>query len=987
MSTAAWSALTKGSYCNSCPKKADACLLRGRLTAANLTFVAEYPSHAAVNMRTPFMDRDGSVVGTIWKDVCTKLGVRNPYNVAYAVAAPHGKEPKKDTANACAAYLRAKLLALPDDKHQVIVAFGRGATRALGISGTSIKNMRGHFITVKIGERSFYVMPTLGVNHIVKDPGVFRVVSNDITMAARLAFSKEPMPRPDPRTITEMYEIPITADAAIDMMDRIIAYTDVAKRPNPEEWPIAVDCETTSLYPHDPTSRMIAMSFAWDDGKSGTIYLDHRDNPYKDDMPRVWAKLRELMATKKPKIFHNAKFDIKFIAIKYGIKIENFWWDTLLGEHFLDEDKSGYYGLKTIAAIYTPQLLGYEEALKKSLISRGHSEASIRFSDINPTKTVKTQIKPPVFLHVQAEVCAAMNPMQLEILADLEKRYVTAALAGDAARTKLRASIRRMVDQTLGKAYKLPPAVRKAKEATAVRTFEDVPIEIMATYAAADTDITRRVCRSQQAAAKAQGTLSDLLYVMSNLYVPGTVALANMEHKGIRADRENLDRFAEEIQALVDTSLAKVRDAVCDATFNPNSTDQLFKKVRDAVGVDPADIVYSEDSGKPKMTAQILKSYQKKYNTNKTQTEFFYWLLTYKTSSKALKTYVRNWQRMIEMDGRIHGYFNLNGTATGRLACTNPNLQNIPAYMCRTKHEDPEKDIPGWGIKSLLVPSRPGYAFWQLDISAAEVRVLAAYSKDPLLIEALRKGLDIHSYVASQVGTMTYEEIETKKDKDPEVKLFRTACKRVVFGTLYGAGPRKIAEQIYGELSKDEGEKAKQIKFATDIMNKIFTRFKGIPTHIDNVKFDVGRDRKCKTILGRWRRFNLFDAGKEYEGAAEREGVNFQIQSTASDLVLDALVHAYPLIKDMGGEILITVHDSIAGEIPIDKLGELEAFWEVNLVERVRARYPWMPVDYKFDLEFGPSYGEMCSIAALTKDPNKLDKKERSYMQRIGLII
>lgn len=986
MNLAAWTAVNKTSFCDTCPRKSDACLLRGRYTGSNLTFVSEYPTAAAVNARGPLIDREGSVINTIWKDVCRTIGVTNPFNVAYAVAAPHTKEPRKETALACAPHLSAKLSSLPDDTHQVIVAFGRGSLRALGISGSSIKNMRGHFVTAKVNGRVFHVMPTLSMNNIVKDPGVFRVVANDLIAAARLAFSSEPMPRPDPNTITKLYEIPQTADAVIEMIDRVIAYTDPKKQPDPGAWPIAIDCETTSLYAHDPTSRMIAVSVAWDDGKSGTVFLDHRDNPYKDDMERVWPKVRELMACSKPKVFHNAKFDLKFIQMKYGLKVENFWWDTLLGEHFLDEDKSGYYGLKTIAAIYTPQLLGYEEALKKHLISRGHTEESVRFSDINPTSKRKTEAKPITYLHLTAEVINGLQPMQLDLLRDLELKYVAAALAGDASRTKLRASIKKLITGVFGSTVALPPAVRKQAEEKKERTFEDVPIDVMATYAAADTDITRRVCRSQRAAAKHQGVLDDMNFIMSNLYVPGTVALAQMEHIGVYADKANLERFADEIQALSERALAEVQAAVCDPTFNPNSNDQLFTKITEAIGVSPSDIVYSEESGKPKMTALILKGYQKKYTATATQRDFFYWLFAYKTSTKALKTYVRNWQKMIQLDGRIHGYFNLNGTATGRLACTSPNLQNIPAYMCRMKHDDPAKQIAGWGIKSLLVPSRPGYAFWQLDISAAEVRVLAAYSLDPLLINALRDGLDIHSFVASQVGDLTYEEIEERKDKDPDVKLFRTACKRIVFGTLYGAGPKKIAEQIFGELSKDEDEREKQIRYATSIMDKIFTRFKGIPKHIDRVKFDVRRDHKCRTILGRWRRFNLYDAGSNFAGAAEREGVNFQIQSTASDLVLDSLVYAADRIHELGGVILLTVHDSIAGEIPVDRLGELEAFWTKNLVERVRSKYPWMPVDYKFDLEFGPSYGELCSISALSKDPATLDKKERGYMSRLGLL-
>jgi DNA polymerase-1 len=295
------------------------------------------------------------------------------------------------------------------------------------------------------------------------------------------------------------------------------------------------------------------------------------------------------------------------------------------------------------------------------------------------------------------------------------------------------------------------------------------------------------------------------------------------------------------------------------------------------------------------------------------------------------------------------------------------NLQNIP------------KMLAGYNLKRLFIPDSDKYVFVNMDWKGAEVRVFTAYARDPALIKALNDGLDMHSFFAATVFKRPYEDYANRDTPLPHmdeeyVKLLnreRTQIKRVVFGILYGAGPKKIAEQI--GVSAEEGQK---------LIDMLFDMFPAIRDYIDEVKFLVARDGYVDTIFGRRRRFPL-QATSRHRGRAERQACNFKIQSTSSDIVIAQLIEMHEVINSertwpewgihkplhtYGVRLLLTVHDSIGFQWPKELIHALEPWVRYYCTQRVREKFTWLPVPFACDIEVGPNYGDIVPVAQYIRD-------------------
>jgi DNA polymerase-1 len=296
------------------------------------------------------------------------------------------------------------------------------------------------------------------------------------------------------------------------------------------------------------------------------------------------------------------------------------------------------------------------------------------------------------------------------------------------------------------------------------------------------------------------------------------------------------------------------------------------------------------------------------------------------------------------------------------------NLQNIP------------KILAGYNIKKLFITdNQQKLVFVNVDYKGAEVRVFTAYARDPALIKALNDGLDMHSFFAATVFKRPYADYDKRDEPlshmtEEYCKLLnreRTQIKRVVFGILYGAGPKKIAEQI--GVSDEEGQK---------LIDMLFEMFPAIRDYIDEVKYLVSRDGYVDTIFGRRRRFPLM-ATSRHRSRAERQACNFKIQSTSSDIVIAQLIEMHDVINSnqtwpewgihkplhtYGTRVLLTVHDSIGFQWPKELLHALEAWVTYYGETRVREKFPWLPVPFKIDIEVGPSYGECVALPKYLKN-------------------
>jgi len=249
---------------------------------------------------------------------------------------------------------------IEEQKPKLLIACGSVVLKQLGIK-SKFMDVRGRILEPEDTGLPAPLMVTFSEAALAAAPGIFQTFLQDLeNVYARL---KRGASARSLETLTKDYTLPKTMDEALEVIEHIYNYGD--DRIAAVDWWISVDTETTSLRPEKPTSKVIAFCFGWDDGKSTTVLFDHPAAPpeYLERLPELRAAVARLLASTKPKTLHNAKFDLKWCELKYGMPVNNVRWCSLLGEHLLDEDKKGNYGLKALTAVWLPHFCGYEDKL------------------------------------------------------------------------------------------------------------------------------------------------------------------------------------------------------------------------------------------------------------------------------------------------------------------------------------------------------------------------------------------------------------------------------------------------------------------------------------------------------------------------------------------------------------------------------------------------------------------------------------------------
>lgn len=403
-------------------------------------------------------------------------------------------------------------------------------------------------------------------------------------------------------------------------------------------------------------------------------------------------------------------------------------------------------------------------------------------------------------------------------------------------------------------------------------------------------------------------------------------------------------------------------------------------------------------------------------------------LLSLKKAIKAETSFMTNADALARMfeDEMLHGGYNLTGTATDRLSSSSGidglgfNFQNVikgligalrdtRGNMVEDAYGNPV--FEGVSCKKIFIPDDPSMCFGNADAKGAEVTIFATYAKDKALVEALLNGMDPHCFFASRalnpalVGKgltgearrralekagidddhpWSYEDFKDRskilkaglgdkgKEKDRSTWLhpplveyaqrldkLRDNIKRLVFGMLFGAGVNKTAE-IAGI----------SVELATQIKTLLFTEFPSLPTYIEQTKWELRMFGLVETFHGGRRRFQIDTsrAPKDLLARAERQAVNFKVQRTNSDIVLMVLCWvAEALERDMGGRLLLTVHDSIGFQVPKKYAHQMPDLFKELGTKKVAEHCPWLLSPYRWDLTMGPSYGEQTPSAEYLK--------------------
>jgi DNA polymerase I len=283
-------------------------------------------------------------------------------------------------------------------------------------------------------------------------------------------------------------------------------------------------------------------------------------------------------------------------------------------------------------------------------------------------------------------------------------------------------------------------------------------------------------------------------------------------------------------------------------------------------------------------------------------------LMRHRKVGKILSTYVRPIVVMVEHheDGRLHPNIHQFGARTGRFSQAAPNGQNLP-----------KPDGDEWGIRKAFIP-RPGRKLLVGDYSTLEMRIMAHFSQDQNMIGAIEDGKDLHCVTVSRMHEgIPYEEAyEAKKAKDrgeaDERQLYlvrlRGEDKAVGFGIIYGAGPKRISEQL--EIPKKE---------AKEKIGDYFNAYPGVKEYMDNTIFQCQNDGFVTTLLGRRRRLPAINHQTySLKSAAERESINSPIQGTAADITKAAMlnIERCEILNELGVEMINQIHDELVCECP-----------------------------------------------------------------------
>ncbi len=974
---------------------------------AQITFLAEYPSEGTLEAGSPFSGPEGVTIRRLVRELekSMKLEGRLAYSAAYATRClgTSSNKPSTDVIRHCGKIWRTQFLSNYGQSagRHVIVPLGNLAFKSLGLKANKIEEVRGKIFHTKVNDRKVIVVPTLSIAKLRAQTGLLSIVLSDLVLALREAMGENKVRIKPIEELAEGYVYPRTIEEVKQVCDEIIAYTDPQKQPDPDKWPISVDTETNTSRPFKHGALTIMISFAWDDGKATAIILDHESAPY--DPKEAWPHVERVLTCPKPKTFHNAKFDLQFLQFRRGCEVKNYTYDTMLAEHFLDEDRSGTYSLKVLTPLYCPEYGGYEELLHKELREKqdafdfdvDQEAATLYYSAIVPSEGFEEDLNP----HVETEdpnYQWVLDPQFPEGTVEEDiKEYRAArnlwfyynAIRNAKARKDALARWRK-VAKKVGCPNPKPKA--DTKKVKVDKGFSEIDLNTLLPYAAADADITRIIHKKQIRRGNRQRCLSELLYVMGVIYQPASLALAEMEFVGTRIDNKKLGHFFEASGVIAREAQEEAWRLLC-CEVNLQAPAALVKSLQ-AVGFEFTKV--SETTGVPSLDKEVLLGLQKNFaelvHIDKVEEErdtegkltplgklkLVEALIINRDASNISSKFLKGVQKLSRLDGKIHTSFMLHGTATGRLSSSQLNLQNLPKYMVkvfRPNFENPSDPIQlteGFNVKSLLVPDRPGDLFFEMDISAAEIRVLAAYSEDQNLIKAIQAGADIHLVFLTKIKHMElepdldnpdfkakYEHYnELKKSGDGDLQEFRRRVKTVVFSTLYGSGPGAIAV-LLGD-SSDAGVEA-----AKGLQNSWFKAFPSISNYIKGTHRELMTRSQVQTKVGRLRRFPMINLSSKHKGEAKRAAVNFKIQSTASDFLVAQMLESVTRVREeLDGQCRLTVHDSISGTVPAENAHLLKPLFHECIVEGVKKKFPWMPVEYEIDIEVGPSYGETMPV-------------------------
>ena len=449
-------------------------------------------------------------------------------------------------------------------------------------------------------------------------------------------------------------------------------------------------------------------------------------------------------------------------------------------------------------------------------------------------------------------------------------------------------------------------------------TIDQVPLDKVAAYAAADAYITLKLYDHYSTKLDQRE-----LKLLRELEFPLVEVLRDIELAGISLDVSFLKELSIDIREKINVVEKEIFKHTGEE-FNISSPKQLstvlYEKMKlPTVGKKTKAGGYSTDMG-------TLETILHDYELDAKQTQLINDIVEYRTLTKLASTYIDSLPTLVSKEtNRLHSDFNQVVTATGRLSSSNPNLQNIPI-----------KSEYGRKIRKAFIPGDAEHVLISADYSQIELRVLAHMANEPALIEAFHQGQDIHSRTAMEIFGLKEDQVTSEQ---------RRVGKTLNFALIYMQGPYATAKQLDITMSE-----------AKEFIDKYFKAFKYIKPFMDETLKAAHENEYTETLFGRRRYFrNINSPNKALMKEEERQAFNAALQGTAADIMKQAMINLYFKLneKRLKSQIILQVHDELILEVPKDEIETVKA-----LVVQEMSSAAELKVPLKVDIGVGNNWLE-----------------------------
>jgi DNA polymerase I len=443
----------------------------------------------------------------------------------------------------------------------------------------------------------------------------------------------------------------------------------------------------------------------------------------------------------------------------------------------------------------------------------------------------------------------------------------------------------------------------------------EVPVEKAAPYAGADAEVTFRLVPVLEKRMQEHNSTK----LFQEIEMPLIPVLAKMEQAGVALDTNFLQVMSVELTQRL-TEIETQIFAKVGYSFNLNSTQQLSKVLFETLALEPPDRRKKTASGHFSTSADVLDELRGKHPV-------IDWMLEFRELAKLKSTYVDSLPLEVNpVTGRVHTSFNQTGSVTGRLASSDPNLQNIPT---RTEI--------GRRVRQSFIAAE-GKVLLSVDYSQIELRIVAHMSGDEAMLKAFHAGQDIHAATAAAIYSVPLDQINKEQ---------RRHAKTINFGLIYGMSPFGLSRST--DLTLGEAE---------EFVKAYFRQFPGVKQYLDQIRRLAASQGYVETLLGRRRYFpNLANlTNPQLRNREEREAINAPIQGTAADIMKIAMVRLQKGLEKAGltARLQLQVHDELVLECSPAELTEA-----ARVVQDIMENAYSLSIPLLTDARCGKNWGEL----------------------------